>query len=41
MAKPKVHVYQPADETGESYRRWEEAGIELVMPDGTWMDAAN
>ena len=41
MAKPKIHVYQPADETGESYARMRDAGIELKMSDATWMDAAN
>lgn len=41
MARPKVHVYLPADETGESYQRWRDAGIEVTMPDGTWMDLAN
>lgn len=41
MAKPKVHVYQPADETGDSYKRMEKAGIELKITDQGWMDAAN
>ncbi len=41
MAKPKVDVYQPVDETGESYRRMREAGIEIKMPGESWMDAAN
>lgn len=41
MAKPKVHVYQPVDETGDSHRRMEEAGIELKITDRGWMDAAN
>lgn len=41
MAKPKVQIYQPVDETGESYRRMEDAGIEVKMPHETWMDAAS
>ncbi len=41
VAKPKVQIYQPVDETGESYRRMEDAGIEVKMPHETWMDAAN
>ncbi len=41
MAKPKVQIYQPADESGESYKQMIESGIELKMPDETWMDAAN
>lgn len=41
MAGPKVHVYQPVDETGESYRRLREAGVEVIMPDEVWMEAAN
>jgi phosphoglycerate dehydrogenase-like enzyme len=41
VAKPKVHVYQPIDETGKSYERMRAAGIDLKMPDEVWMDAAN
>ena len=26
MTKPKVHIYQPVDDTGESYRRMEARG---------------
>ena len=41
MAKPKVHVYQPVDETGESYRRMREAGIEVKVPQESYLEAAN
>jgi hypothetical protein len=41
MAKPKVHVYQPVDETGESYKRMAAKGIDLKLPKETWMDVAN
>ncbi len=40
MAKPKVQVYQAADETGLSYQRMEQAGIEVKMPDEAWIAAA-
>lgn len=41
MPGPKVHVYQPVDETGESYRRWREAGIDVVAPEESYLEAAN
>jgi D-3-phosphoglycerate dehydrogenase len=41
MQKPKVHIYNPVDETGESYRRMDEAGIEVIRPDEVWAKAAN
>jgi phosphoglycerate dehydrogenase-like enzyme len=41
MQKPKVHVYNPVDETGESYRRMSEAGIEVIRPGELWATAAN
>ena len=41
MTKPKVHVYQPVDDTGESYRRMAEAGIEVFAPMRNYLDSAN
>lgn len=41
MAKPKVHIYQPVDDTGESYRRMEARGIDVLSPVETYLDAAN
>ncbi len=41
MQKPKVHIYNPVDETGESYRRMSEAGIAVIRPDEVWAKAAN
>ena len=41
MAKPKVHIYQPVDETGASYQRMREAGIDVKLEDLAWMDASN
>ena len=36
MTKPIVHIYQPVDTTGDSHKRLEAAGAQLVMPEGTW-----
>ncbi|MDH7796594.1 MULTISPECIES: NAD(P)-dependent oxidoreductase [unclassified Beijerinckia] len=41
MSKPKVHIYNPVDETGESYRRMREAGLEVVKAEELWATAAN
>lgn len=41
MAKPKVHIYHPVDETGESYRRMKDAGIDLKMPEEQWSVLTN
>ena len=41
MAKPKVHIYQAADETGESHKELEAAGIDLSLPDEAWVSASN
>lgn len=41
MAKPRVHVYQPVDDTGESYRRMEQRGIDVLFPKESYLDAAN
>lgn len=41
MSKPKVHVYQPVDDTGESYRRMESRGIHVQVPKENYVDAAN
>jgi len=41
VAKPKINIYQPVDETGESYARMRQSGIELQMPEENWMEAAN
>ncbi|MBM3607031.1 MAG: dehydrogenase [Alphaproteobacteria bacterium] len=41
MGKPKVHIYQPVDDTGESYRRMEAAGITVKTPVENYLDAAN
>ena len=41
MSQPKVHVYQPVDDTGESYRRMEAKGILVQVPKENYVDAAN
>lgn len=41
MTKPKVHIYQPVDDTGESYRRMEARGIHVATPVENYLDAAN
>jgi len=41
MAKPRVQVYQASDESGESYERMAEAGIDLVMPGETALESLN
>jgi len=41
MAKPKVHVYHPADETGESYLRWRAAGIVVETPEASYGEIVN
>jgi len=37
MSNPKVFVFAPADPTGETHRRMEEAGCELVLGQASWM----
>ena len=41
MAKPKVHIFQPADETGESHKFLEAAGVEGKVPAASWIEASN
>ena len=41
MAKPIVEIFQPVDESGASHDRLRDAGIDLVLPEGTWADRAN
>ena len=41
VAKPKVDVYMPADESRESYERMAEAGAEIKIPAKNWMVQAN
>ena len=41
MAKPKVHIFQPADDTGKSYEELQAAGAEVTLPEGNWMDVSN
>ena len=36
MAKPKVFIYQPVDETGASHRKLESAGVEVKLGRGAW-----
>ena len=36
MEMPKVKIYHSVDETGESYRRMENAGIKVLREKGTW-----
>ena len=41
MARPKVHIFQPVDETGEYHERLRQAGVELKVPALSWMQTAN
>ena len=38
MAGPKVLIFAPADATGESHKRLEDAGCELVLGEASWHD---
>ncbi|MFH1491516.1 MAG: NAD(P)-dependent oxidoreductase [Pseudomonadota bacterium] len=40
MPKPKVYIYTPVDQTGESHRRFVEAGCDLRLGDATWHNLA-
>lgn len=41
MSSPKVHIYQAVDESGESHKRLEDAGVEVVADEGIWSERAN
>ncbi len=41
MGKPKINIFRIADETGETYKRMEAAGIEVQRSDGNWVDTNN
>ena len=41
MNKPRIHIYQPVDDTGESYRRMRERGLDVIAPVENYLDAAN
>lgn len=41
MAKPKVDVYMPADESRKSYDRMAAAGVDIKIPAENWMVQAN
>ena len=41
MAKPKVQIYQPVDETGESHKEMEAAGAEVKVAARAWAQQAN
>lgn len=41
MAKPKVDIYMPADESRKSYDRMAAAGAEIKIPTENWMIQAN
>jgi phosphoglycerate dehydrogenase-like enzyme len=41
MAKPKVHIFQSVDETGDYHERLRKAGVELKVPAQLWMHTAN
>lgn len=36
MSNPKVFVFAPADQTGDSHEKLEKAGIDLVLGDASW-----
>ena len=36
MAKAKAFIFAPADQTGESHKKLEDAGCELVMGKASW-----
>ena len=36
MSSPKVFIFAPADPTGETHRRMEKAGCELVLGQASW-----
>ena len=38
MTKPKVYIYTPLDESGESHKRIEEEGCELRLGEATWQN---
>jgi phosphoglycerate dehydrogenase-like enzyme len=40
MAKPKVYIYTPVDQSGESHRRLVEAGCDLRIGEATWHNVA-
>jgi D-3-phosphoglycerate dehydrogenase / 2-oxoglutarate reductase len=41
MAKPKVQIYQPVDETGESHKKIEAAGAVVKAAAAAWASQAN
>jgi D-3-phosphoglycerate dehydrogenase len=41
MPGPKVHIFQPVDEKGDSHQRLRKAGVDLKLAEMTWMDMAN
>jgi D-3-phosphoglycerate dehydrogenase / 2-oxoglutarate reductase len=41
MSKPKIAVVVPADTDGDTYRRMEEAGCEVVLADKSWAKGFN
>lgn len=41
MSKPKVYIYTPIDQSGESHNRIVEAGCELRLGKATWQNTAN
>ncbi len=41
MSKPRVAVVVPADASGRSYRRMEEAGCEVALADASWSRGFN
>ena len=40
MAKPKVYIYTPVDESGDSHRQLEEAGCQLKLGEAYWSNFA-
>jgi len=36
MSKPKVFIFSPADQTGESYRQMAAVGCEIVLGEASW-----
>lgn len=41
MPKPKVHIFQPVDETGASHERLRSAGVDVKVPEMHWSQMAN
>lgn len=41
MGRPKVHIFQAVDETGESHARLRRAGVDLKVAEKPWMQVAN